>query len=70
MKILFILVSYPLVGLSGTFNGQATCHSANYDLQGGYDKYQVSSSLKAITGVSKPGDYDVNFKVFNIFIPI
>ncbi|XP_075230090.1 retinoid- and fatty-acid binding glycoprotein apolipophorin [Lycorma delicatula] len=55
-------LSYPLISLKGTFNAEASPKSLEYELEGGYEKYHLSSSFTGNVNIKVPGDYLVVFK--------
>lgn len=59
----YVLVTYPLLGISASVKGGATPKTVNYDIDVTYDQTQVKSKLDAKAGGKHSSDYSVDFEV-------
>lgn len=67
---MFLSAAYPLLGFEARAQAGATRQSVNYDVEFNYEQLKVGSSLNARTSVNQPGDAELNFKVFFIFLSL
>lgn len=56
-------IAYPLLEIEGRLDGAATRKSLSYDLELSHAKNKIKSRLSAKTGITKPGDYEIDFQV-------
>ena len=56
-------MTYPLLGIVGKVDASVAPKELHVDLEASYEKHKFESELKAKTGISHPGDYDIDFHV-------
>ncbi|CAH0386450.1 unnamed protein product [Bemisia tabaci] len=61
-------LTYPVLGIEGKVDVQATPKSVNYEIEGAYENQKVSSKLNSKVNTKEPGDFTIYFDVANSIV--
>lgn len=63
LRFFLVSVTYPVLGIEGKVDVQATPKSVNYEIEGAYENQKVSSKLNSKVNTKEPGDFTIYFDV-------